>query len=457
MFARGSLAVRLALVASLWSLAVLAFAGVVLSRNYEARAERQFAAVANVYLLNLIAAFNAASGEVDPEFGEPRFDLFGSGYSWQVTEGPEPVAISPSRAGVALQPPPLDRVPYNSDFVREMRIDDDGQRLLALERLVIVGEQARAVNFLVAMPLAALGEDIASFRRSLVVFLVIFGAGLVAATVFIIVLGLRPLASLRAKVEAVIDGAAETVEGDFPREIAPVSDEINRLISQNRNVIERARAHVGNLAHALKTPLSVIVNEAAGGRGARYAAIGEQAGAIRRLIDYHLERARTIAVAANPGTGAEIAPVIAGLVRAMRKIHAARDLKLTTDIPDGLRFRGDARDLEEMCGNLIDNACKWAASEVVVRVLRTQADQQQTFALVVEDDGLGIDPDRREEAVKRGRRLDEHTPGTGLGLSIVADLAEAYEGRLELGESRLGGLGATLILPATARRVRRRR
>ncbi|MCB1475500.1 MAG: sensor histidine kinase [Rhodobiaceae bacterium] len=457
MFARGSLAVRLALVASLWSLAVLAFAGVVLSRNYEARAERQFAAVANVYLLNLIAAFNAASGEVDPEFGEPRFDLFGSGYSWQVTEGAELVAVSPSRAGVQIQPPPLDRVPYNSDFVREMRLDDNGERVLALERLVIVGEKARALNFLVAMPLSALNDDISSFSRSLVVFLVIFGAGLVAATVFIIVLGLRPLASLRAKVEAVIDGSSETVEGVFPREIAPVSDEINRLISQNRNVIERARSHVGNLAHALKTPLSVIVNEAAGGRGARYAAIGEQAAAIRRLVDYHLERARTIAVAANPGTGAEVAPIIAGLERAMRKIHADRNLNLTVDIPFGLRFRGDARDLEEMSGNLIDNACKWAAGKVSVRAEAGGIDPRTTFVLIVEDDGPGIAPGQRDEAVQRGRRLDEQTPGTGLGLSIVADLAEAYEGGLELGDSPLGGLRAALTLPATGQRGRRRR
>ncbi|MGE0584724.1 MAG: ATP-binding protein [Flavobacteriaceae bacterium] len=456
MFARGSLAVRLAVVASLWSLAVLAFAGVVLSRNYEARAERQFAAVANVYLLNLISAFNAASGEVVPEFGEPRFDLFGSGYSWQVTEGAELVAVSPSRAGAPLRPPPLDKVPYNSDFVREMRLDDDGQRVLALERLVIVGEKARALNFLVAMPLSALNEDIASFRRSLIVFLIIFGAGLVAATVFIIVLGLRPLATLRAKLEAVIDGSAETVEGAFPREIAPVSDEINRLISRNREVIERARAHVGNLAHALKTPLSVIVNEAGGGRGARYAAIGEQAAAIRRLVDYHLERARTIAVAVSPGVGADVAPVIAGLERAMRKIHAGRHLKLSVDIPDGLRFRGDARDLEEMSGNLIDNACKWAASQVAISARTAGPGRRSNFLLVVEDDGPGIKPDHREEAVRRGRRLDEKTPGSGLGLSIVADLAEAYEGALDLSESRLGGLRATLTLPAAGQRTRRR-
>lgn len=455
MFARGSLAGRLALIASLWSLAVLALAGAVLSRNYEGRAERQFAAVANVYLLNLIAAYDAPSGAVEPEFGEPRFDLFGSGYTWQIREGDTPVAASVSRGGDPLETPSLEEVPFDRDFMREMRLTDGGERVLALERLVIVGEDARALTFLVAMPLSALNDDISGFRRSLTLFLVMFGVGLVGTMVLIIILGLRPLATLRAKLEGVIEGDAQRIEGTFPREIAPVSDEINRLIEQNQNVIERGRAHVGNLAHALKTPLSVIVNEAAGGRGRRYGAIGEQAAAIRRLIDYHLERARTIAVAANPGAGADVEPVIAGILRAMRKIHADRPVRLDAAIQPGLRFRGDVRDLEEMSGNLIDNACKWAAGKVSVGAGMTPGDA--TLYLVIEDDGPGIDPVLREEAVRRGRRFDEKTPGTGLGLSIVADLAEAYGGRLELDASALGGLRARLVLPAGGRLARRPR
>ncbi|MGE0847618.1 MAG: ATP-binding protein [Flavobacteriaceae bacterium] len=457
-FAR-SLAARLAAVASIWSVCVLLVAGYGLSRNYENRAERQFAGLADVYLLNLIAGLetddsgNPASISV---VGEPRFEAAGTGYYWQVTGPGGNRLLSLSLGGAPLSVPSASQTPYGSDFRRTFRLSDeraDGgdDRLLAVERLVVLGEDNKTYDFLVALPLSALSEDISGFRRNLLIFLAVIAAGLVGTTMLVVHFGLRPLAHLRGELESVIAGDKERISGVFPTEIAPVSDEINHLIERNQAVVDRARAHVGNLAHALKTPLSVIVNETAGRRGKMAAAVAEQTAAIRRVVDYHLERARMVAIAATPGLAVEVEPVIAGIVRTMQRIHSGRGLEFEVAIPAGLRFRGDARDLEEMTGNLIDNACKWAGSRVAVTGRLERAGANGQIRLAIEDDGPGLSENSRKAAVKRGQRLDESTPGSGLGLSIVTDLADAYGGKLRLDRSALGGLKSVLKLPGGRR------
>jgi signal transduction histidine kinase len=219
--------------------------------------------------------------------------------------------------------------------------------------------------------------------------------------------------------------------------------------------VERARTHVGNLAHALKTPLSVMVNEAAATRGDEQFAqkVLEQADIMRDQVARHLERAHLAARVTVVASVTEVTPVVTALARTMEKIH--RDKSLAIDVhadEKKAQFQGERPDLEEMMGNLVDNACKWATSRVSIEVVREPTDRvndRQAIRIIVDDDGRGLSPSEREQVAKRGQRLDETKPGSGLGLSIVVELAALYGGSLTLGTAPLGGLRAELVLPAT--------
>jgi signal transduction histidine kinase len=275
---------------------------------------------------------------------------------------------------------------------------------------------------------------------------------LLLTTMFQVRFGLAPLKRITDSLAAIRSGNAERLSGNFPVEIAPLARETNALIESNKEIVERARTHVGNLAHALKTPLSVIVNEAAARPGDPLAdKVQEQAAIMRDQVARHLERARIAARASVVGSVTDVAPVVEALARTMEKIH--RDRGITVDVArtDAVRFRGERADLEEMLGNLVDNACKWAASRVAVEVMRERregAADEPVVRLVVDDDGRGLSPAEREQVARRGQRLDETKPGSGLGLSIVTELAALYGGELKLGAAPSGGLRAELVLPA---------
>jgi signal transduction histidine kinase len=262
--------------------------------------------------------------------------------------------------------------------------------------------------------------------------------------------GLQPLKNLRAGLSAIRRGEAERIPGEYPQDIAPLAQDLNLLLDTNREILERARTQVGNLAHALKTPLSVIVNEVENAPDDVAAKVREQAAVMRDQVNYHLDRARAAALAGTLGSVTEVEPVIAALTRTFAKIYRDKDLAIETAIPPGARFRGERQDLEEMAGNLIDNACKWAAMRVSVTVEVRREDDRSWIVIHVDDDGPGLPPESREQMPKRGRRLDETKPGSGLGLSIVGDVAALYRGSLKLAEAPLGGLRAVLELPGDA-------
>ncbi len=222
------------------------------------------------------------------------------------------------------------------------------------------------------------------------------------------------------------------------------------MLDANRAIVERSRTHVGNLAHAIKTPLSVIVNEASVNRGDPFAAkVFEQTDIMREQAAHHLERARIAARVTTIGTVTEVTPVIEALARTMEKIHRDRDLQIDSEISAGAKFRGERQDLEEMAGNLVDNACKWAQHRVFIEVLAERAPGaiEPTLRIIVDDDGPGLSPAERSQVARRGQRLDRSKPGSGLGLSIVTDLAQLYGGNLQLGAAPIGGLRAELVLP----------
>lgn len=453
-----SLSFRLFVLAAAWTAIALATALYVLIAYYRASVERGFNSLLDLHLFNVVAAIQQDENGLPvgaPQLGDPRFAAFQSGWYWQVIrlgEGRDELLVSPSLSGARLLLPRIEDVPFGSDFQRVMDIDGPaGRRLRAIEQLVVFGDTGDRLSFTVTGDLGEVEYEIAAFRNLVLAVFGLLGLGLAAATLLQVRIGLKPLRDVRAALGAIREGRAVRLEGDYPAEIAPLTREINALIESNAKIIERARTQVGNLAHALKTPLAVITNEARAARTPLGAKVTEQAGLMRHQIDYYLDRARVAATAGVAVSVTEVAPVAETFARAMRRIYADRGTTLDVDVPAGLRFQGERQDLEELMGNLVDNAFKWARSRVVLTCRALPAsgsDGRPMLAVTVEDDGPGLTDAQCAEAVRRGRRLDETQPGSGLGLSIVCDLADLYGGDFALARSGLGGLKATLRLPA---------
>jgi signal transduction histidine kinase len=289
-----------------------------------------------------------------------------------------------------------------------------------------------------------------SFEWALAATFLTLALALIGSTALAVRFGLRPLRVLQEGVAAIRRGEAERVAGEFPQDVAPLAAEVNQLLDANREIVERARTQVGNLAHALKTPLSVLINEADSVSESLPEKVREQADVMRRQVAFYLDRARAAARARTVGAATELKPVVEALVRTFETLHADRGLAFDVDLQEGLKFRGEAQDLTDLIGNLLDNAGKWARKRVFIRASRVAGGEKGTgpFLLAeIDDDGPGLDPSAREEALQRGKRLDESRPGSGLGLSIVVDLASIYGGALQLDENPLGGVRAILRLP----------
>ena len=452
-----SLALRLFVSATTVTVIILVITGVVLSSLYRDGVERSFDRRLGVYLRTLVADVAAPEeGEkVAQSLGEPLFELPLSGWYWQVTKlsAPKPeVRSSRSLWDGGLPHLEDQNVPTAPDGTRKRYVPGpEDQRLRLVERTVDLGDDGR---YLVAVAGDALeiDDETQGFDRAISVTFGVLAVVLLLTTMFQVRFGLAPLKRISAGLAAIRSGTAERLQGIFPVEIAPLARETNALIDANREIVERARTHVGNLAHALKTPLSVIVNEAnARGDDPLAVKVREQANVMRDQVQRHLERARIAARATVIGTVTEVAPVVTALARSMEKIHRDRGIAIDIEAPRDTRFRGERQDLEEMVGNLVDNACKWAQSRVAVEVLadRTEA-AGSILRVVVDDDGPGLTATQREQvgAARRGNRLDETKPGSGLGLSIVVDLAALDGGALTLGTAPIGGLRAELVLPA---------
>ena len=452
-----SLALRLFVSATTVTVIILVITGVVLSSLYRDGVERSFDRRLGVYLRTLVADVAAPEeGEkVAQSLGEPLFELPLSGWYWQVTKlsAPKPEVRSSRSLWDAGLPHLEDlHVQTGPDGTRKRYVPGpEEQRLRLIERTVDLGDDGR---YLVAVAGDALEieDETQGFDRAISVTFGVLAVVLLITTMFQVRFGLAPLKRISAGLAAIRSGSAERLHGNFPVEIAPLARETNALIDANREIVERARTHVGNLAHALKTPLSVIVNEAnARGDDPLAMKVREQANVMRDQVQRHLERARIAARATVVGTVTEVAPVVTALARSMEKIHRDRGIAIDIETPRDTRFRGERQDLEEMVGNLVDNACKWAQSRVAVEVLPDRAEAAgSTLRVVVDDDGPGLTAAQREQvgAARRGNRLDETKPGSGLGLSIVVDLAALYGGALTLGTAPIGGLRAELVLPA---------
>ncbi len=407
----------------------------------------------------------AAAHRKQIELGEPLFKRPFSGWYWQIRalDGANNTAfISDSLLDQRLAALPDQAEEQSGEKLKRGYVTGpEGQLLRVVEQLIIAGGDetgAKGERFIysVAISSSELDGQVAQFRNMLLLALGLLGLGLILAGVMQVGYGLAPLSVISRKLNEIRAGKADHLGGRFPAEIEPLQVELNALIRSNRDIVERARTHVGNLAHALKTPLSVISNEidkAVEGEGANdprvahlAATIAKQTQIMNDQVRHHLDRARMVAQVGVIGNSTRIKPVLLSLARTLEKIYRHKGVKLECSCEGELLFRGEKQDFEEMLGNLLDNAFKWAKGEVLVSADLSKERPGFLF-LRVDDDGPGLGSDKRARAMQRGQRLDENLPGSGLGLSIVADLAHLYEGDFRLDKSPAGGLRAELLLP----------
>ena len=450
-----SLSGRLILSSAIVSIVLLAAAGMLLASLFTAALERNFDQRLRSDLDGLLAGMEvdgAGTPKLSRGLVDPRFTLPLSGWYWQVVplapQGGAGDLASASLLEQRLRVP--DAAARDEAGVAAFALTDTtGTRLRAIEQAITLPDSDRRYSVLVAGNYDELSRDVTGFTRALVASLLLLGLGLVLATFIQVRFGLRPLRTMQANLAEIRKGRAEQLKGDYPTEIQPVAEELNLLIQSNVEIVERARTQVGNLAHALKTPLSVLTNEAAGQEAPLAQKVREQADVMRGHVNLYLDRARRAARARGIGAVTEVRPVLDALARTLERINRGKGVSVAVDCPDGLKFRGERQDLEEMVGNLLDNACKWATARVTLSAAPALASGGRSFlAITVEDDGPGLPPERRAEALKRGQRLDESKPGSGLGLSIVAETAAMYNGNLHLDEAGLGGLKVLLTLPS---------
>jgi signal transduction histidine kinase len=456
-----SLAFRLFATAAVWAVLVLPLAGFIIDYMHGREVRNSFDERLR-QLSTSIIAFSIEGGDQEPRIprnpGEPLFEVFHSGWYWQITplgNSSGKRLISASLASEELQLPSILGVKPDASNYRWL--DTKGPKGEPLRLAEVVhntgdDEDPRWYSYLVGANLEFAEHRIALFRQPLILSLALAGIGLAFSTVLQVHYGLLPMRAIQRRLAAIRSGDAARLEGNPPAEIEPLQTEINALLQFNEDIIERARTQVGNLAHALKTPLAVITNEIREDQTPNGRKIAEQADIMRDQVNYYLDRARISARAGVIGRVTDVRPVAEAIQRALERIYRDRGIAMTLECPRDARFHGEKHDLEEMIGNLSDNAFKWARSNVVLAV-RTESGAaagpaSRRLLVSVDDDGPGLTPEQRAQGIKRGRRLDESKPGSGLGHSIVADLAQSYRGHFKLEESPLGGLSARLDLPA---------
>lgn len=443
MFTR-SVSFRLILFSVIWITIAFAAGAFALSQIFRAHVESSFDKSLYSHIEELLAFSGTADGKLtmrghpsDPDYIRPL-----SGWYWEIAIKGESVFRSRSLWDQTLNIKSMPR-PSLGNLISFSSVGPRGNPIrLSAETFTLPGLDDE-ITIYVSGAASEIEKTVEEFNETLALSLLVLGLGMIATVLLQVALGLRPLKLMQSRLHDIHAGRAERMVGDYPSEVEPLVKDLNILLENNAAVIARARTHAGNLAHALKTPLAILQNEAANMSDDRCKMVNEQIKRMNELITRHLSRARAAGGVGVPGLVSDMNNIITSLKRTLERIYADRNITISINGVENLRVMGERQDMEEMLGNLMDNACKWARAKV-----RVSAQQTATHSLViVEDDGPGVPDDKLDEILRRGKRLDEAKPGSGLGLSIVTDLAELYNGTLELGHSDLGGLLATLKLP----------
>jgi signal transduction histidine kinase len=440
---RNTLTFRLVVTSVAWVTLTLAVVAVLLTILFQRHIEEYFDAFMFDHMEeNIAAARINEQGQLyltwiptDPRFMNPH-----SGWYWQIYEEEKLIAGSES-----LLNDTVDFIlPGQENYTQIQKVvGPGGEKLRALVLDVKLKGSSKVFTFAIAGSVNSIRRDVEGFTSKLGITLIILGIGLLIVVLLQIRFGLKPLRLLKDSLSNIRAGRENRLPEKFPSEIQPIVHELNALLDHSEGLLERARTQVGDLAHALKNPLTVIRNEAGEIKDHRGQLIREKADAMGAYVERYLSRARAAGSGNIIGASVAVQPIAKDICYLMAHMYQDKNIDIILKDLKGLYFKGDAQDLEEMLGNLMDNACKWANSKVVVK-----GEQKNSRLIIdIDDDGPGIPEDQKDSVLQRGRRLDETVPGSGLGLAIVIDLAQLYHGSLTLHKSEAGGLGARLELP----------
>lgn len=443
-----SLSARIALSAALVLAIFVALTAIALDRAFRdsARSATQTRLLGQIYLL-MAAAEVDTQGQLSmpPTLQEPRFTLPGSGLYAQVLDGNNDV-VWRSHSTIGAQVPFSGPFPAGTqDFAQRHDSNDRPYYVLSYGISWATDENEYPFTFAVVEDLAAFYTQVKRYRRSLWGWLGTMAVLLLLVQALVFRWGLAPLRRVSQELAAIDAGTQDRLQGEYPRELKRLTDNVNDLLEHERAQQQRYRNGLADLAHSLKTPLAVL-RAASGGKPTK----AELASALEReitrmdhIVEYQLQKAATVG-RATLATPIAIKPIVLKLIASLDKVHHQKALEVVVSVDDDTRFRGDEGDLMEMLGNLIDNAYKWCIKKI--RVFASA--EEGSLAIKVEDDGPGIDPNEITQILRRGTRADEAVPGHGIGLAVVRDMVQAYDGTIEIGASELGGTEIRLTLPS---------
>jgi signal transduction histidine kinase len=445
-----SLRARLLIGALIWITFGVSAAGVFISALFRQHATELVDAEMRGHLEELASLIDVGTDgtpELYRALSDPRFSQVGSGYSWQISRNGRQLIKSTSVSSAEL-PIPSDDVATGE--IQKLLMPYRQQTLIIYETAFAPDSTTEPLRLQVDVDSSIVDAVLRTFNVSLVISLLMLVIALTTAAALQVKFGLQPMARLGEALRAIRTGKATHLPRSLPLEVQPVVDDLNGLIDTNAQMVTRARAQAGNLAHALKTPLAVLTDEAdrlsIQGQQDSAQVILQQCQRMQRHIDYQIARTRAAASRSVPGVNAPVLPSLTSIISAMKRLHGNKELQIELDVAPDCVVQCDPEDLGEMLANLIDNACKWCSKRV--RITTEPNGNNRRVIVMVEDDGPGLPAEARELVFQIGRRLDERVPGSGLGLPIVRDLAQLYGGEIRLGDSPLGGLRAELHLPS---------
>lgn len=445
-FSHVSLKTRLLLAATLWLSAMLLAAGYLipnlihqyLIQNVQNQLQLSMDEIAANLDANLQGKLTLTTRLSDPRFSQPY-----SGLYWSVSLGEQTLRSRSLWDKFLLAETHDQQLMYRGA---------NGESLIVLSDSIYLPEFSQPITIILGADDAPLKLTLQNVRKELWIILGLLFTGVLVLIGAQVTWSLRPLSKVQRELAALRNGQQNCVNGDYPKDLSPLVHDLNALLFHYQELLERARHHAGNLSHALKTPLSVLKNEVAQLQDSQLKnQLQPSVTQIQQQIDYHLGRARMAGSANILSVKTSPSLRVDAISQAFDKVYAERQIILVNELDSELEVAVEGSDFDEMIGNLLENSYKWANS--LIRV-HSQIFDGHWVQICIEDDGKGIAAEHRAQAIKRGVRLDETTPGTGLGLNIVSEMAHSYRGALALGESRLGGLKATLTLKQPMRTIK---
>ena len=445
-----SLAVRLFFSATVWIILTLVSAGLLLSDLNKNSNFKAFDDRLNLSLETLIGASRLDSSDgitVVSTIGDPRYFQPYSGWYWQINDGAKTLARSRSMWDQVFT---IDKrlIGGRSQFVSQVQSNDRQVKKIEKKKLHIIQREIsfpgykNLVTFTVSGDTQEYQENIKKFDNTLSTILIALGVGLMFAVFLQVNFGLLPLNKIKTALFKIRNGDVKNLQDPYPLEVQPLATEINNLLEHNEKIIKRAKTHVGNLAHVLKTPLAVVSNEI----DENDKILSTQVQLMKRQIDRYLKKAHLDSVGKVTKEKINIVELSNKMIRIFLKLYPSKDIQMSSNLEKGYVL-SSFEDMEEVIGNIVENSCKWAGKRVLLEIKESN---DNNIHMVFSDDGPGLPQDKMKKVFARGFRLDEQTPGTGLGLNIVKDIVETTKGKVWLTKSsELGGLEVNIKLPSS--------